>query len=156
MKQYIFMLVVLGLGLGGCATPREVLAGKPAFKGIELKARNEPRPVEGVIAEYQHTWAKEECTERFVAEGLCWGTSKDVEKKHGKYSRSGYYDSQDQYGDTIRRWVYYYDSPESTEVFIFGQSDRLIDDFVVNKAGFVIDHDRENLIERQVYRKKMY
>lgn len=97
-------------------------------------AKEKPKvKVDGVISQNQHTrcqWRKD-CVE--------WNDAANtLFKEKGKYSRYTHFED-----GGITYHVFYYDSPDKTEVFVgfynsIRDTEPLLDDFVVNIPGFVL------------------
>jgi hypothetical protein len=144
------------------------------FKAINgvLNPKNETVKVEGLIAANLHTscpthrekiggqWLIIPCSNK-VKDGDLWSATEDVLGKKGRPDRNSDYSVRDidetgvladaqRLGATrptfSKRLVFYYDSKDKTEVFVFGNcldsSCQLLDDFVTSAPNFVLKHDR--------------
>jgi hypothetical protein len=145
------------------------------FKAINgvLNPKNETVKVEGLIAANLHTtcpthrekiggqWLIIPCSNK-VKDGDLWIATEDVLGKKGRPDRNSDYSVRDideegsveaqanrlaRTGPAFsKRLVFYYDSQNKTEVFVFGNcmdnSCQLLDDFVTSAPNFVLKHDR--------------
>jgi hypothetical protein len=129
--------------------------------------------VEGLIAANLHTscptrrekiggqWLIIPCANK-VKDGDLWSATEDVLGKKGRPDRNSDYsvrdiDEEGSYAAEAnrlartrptysKRLVFYYDSKDKTEVFVFGNcmdsSCQLLDDFITSTPNFVLKHDR--------------
>lgn len=125
----------------------DVLVNGRAKKDEVREYKDAPKvKVDGIIAKEQHSGNdckyKKDCVE--------WEKAATLFKEKGKPSRESRFEDR-----SLTIYVYYYDSPDKTEVFttyfhateyiqgVPSQGYLVIDDdFVVNKPGFVLEGNR--------------